>query len=173
MIAVRHPIQQKIDDERAFLDQLIRQFPALHDEWKARTLRDFRQQAAKIAEGDVEEERDIFRSLSDGLGPYDLVPHTFHAAMLVMVLAYYDTIVQLLCHQGKQKPRLESLCCAKSVELSPAQKADMSFLNNVIRPIRNHLVHNNSSADFKRENNTLKKIARSTPDCPWTTACSP
>lgn len=56
MIAVRHPIQQKIDDERAFLDQLIRQFPALHDEWKARTLRDFRQQAAKIAEGDVEEE---------------------------------------------------------------------------------------------------------------------
>lgn len=160
MIAVRHPIQQKIDDERTFLDLLICLFPTLHNEWKARILRNFRQQASETANGDEEVERTIFRSLSDGLEPHDFVPHTFHAAMLVMVYAYYDTIAHLLCNQGRQKPQLEALCRAKDIELSPDQKADISFLNNVICPIRNHLVHNNSSADSKSERDTLEKICK-------------
>lgn len=117
MIAVPHPIRRFIDDECMFLELLIRQFPALHDEWKTKTLKEFEEQAAEVAEGDDEVRLDA----------YDCTTDTFRSAMLVMAYSYYDTAVQLLCRNTKKLTPLEFLCVSKQILIERRCKRISTF----------------------------------------------
>lgn len=151
MIAVPHPIRRFIDDECTFLELLIRQFPALHDEWKTKTLKEFEEQAAEVAEGDDEVRLDVYRSLANGLDAYDCTTDTFRSAMLVMAYSYYNTAVQLLCRNTKKLTTLEFLCVSKQILIEKEVQEDIDFLDNLVRPLRNHLVHNNRPDDVKKQ----------------------
>lgn len=166
MIAVPHPIRRFIDDECTFLELLIRQFPALHDEWKTKTLKEFEEQAAEVAEGDDEVRLDVYRSLANGLDAYDSAADTFHSAMLIMVYSYYETVVHLLYQKAKRVPPLAKLCEANNIRLNKERQDDLDFLYNVIRPVRNHFVHNNrpDTAEDSKEMEQLKAICQTRQD---------
>lgn len=166
MIAAPHPIRRFIDDECTFLELLIRQFPALHDEWKAKTLKEFEEQAAEMADGDEEVRLSIYHSLANGLDDYDCAADTFHSAMLIMVYSYYETVVHLLYQKAKRVPPLAKLCEANNIRLNKERQDDLDFLYNVIRPVRNHFVHNNrpDTAEDSKEMEQLKAICQTRQD---------
>lgn len=151
MIAVPHPIRRFIDDECTFLELLIRQFPALHDEWKTKTLKEFEEQAAEVAEGDDEVQLEVYRSLANRLDAYDCTTDTFRRAMLVMAYSYYDTALQLLCRNTKKLTPLEFLCVSKQIPIEKEVQEDIDFLDNLVRPLRNHLVHNDRPDDVEKQ----------------------
>lgn len=156
MIAVPHPIRRFIDDECTFLELLIRQFPALHDEWKSKTLKEFEEQAAEVAEGDDEVQFDVYHSLANGLDAYDCTTDTFRRAMLVMAYSYYDTAVQLLCRNTNKLKPLEFLCVSNQIPIEKEVQEDIDFLDNLVRPLRNYLVHNNRPDDIKKQKGQWK-----------------
>lgn len=127
MIAVPHPIRRFIDDECTFLELLIRQFPALHDEWKSKTLKEFEEQAAEVADGDDEVQFDVYHSLANGLDAYDCTTDTFRRAMLVMAYSYYDTAVQLLCRNTNKLKPLEFLASASKFPSKRRCKRILTF----------------------------------------------
>lgn len=166
MITVPHPTKRFIDDERTFLEFLIQQYPKLHDEWKAKTLKEFEKQADEVAEGDEEVRLDVYHSLASGLDEYDSAADTFHSAMLIMVYSYYETVVHLLYQKAKRVPPLAKLCEANRIRLNKERQDDLNFLYNVIRPVRNHFVHNNrpDTAEDSKELEQLKAICQARQD---------
>ena len=166
MIAVPHPTKRFIDDERTFLELLIQQYPKLHDEWKAKTLKEFEKQADEVAEGDEEVRLDVYHSLASGLDEYDSAADTFHSAMLIMVYSYYETVVHLLYQKAKRVPPLAKLCEANRIRLNKERQDDLDFLFNVVLPVRNHLVHNNrpDSTENNKRIEQLKAICQARQD---------
>lgn len=166
MIAVPHPTKRFIDDERTFLELLIQQYPKLHDEWKAKTLKEFEKQADEVAEGDEEVRLDVYHSLASGLDEYDSAADTFHSAMLIMVYSYYETVVHLLYQKAKRVPPLAKLCEANRIRLNKERQDDLDFLFNVVLPVRNHLAHNNrpDSTENNKRIEQLKAICQARQD---------
>lgn len=164
MFAIRHEMRIKIDDQKQFLGFMLATYPGMVEQWENSMVEKFKQEAKEAAAGDSDIEHDYFSQCCRCLDDTGMCIPLFYNTMLVMAYSYYESMLgRILDYEVKNKKDnaekiLDSICKLRDIELSKARKADVAFMRNTVRILRNQICHNNNGTPT--EDDELKKIAQ-------------
>ena len=164
MFAIRHEIRAKIDDQKQFWDFMLATYPVMVEQWENSMVDKYKQESKEVAAGDPDIEQDYFSQLCRCFDDTVMCLPLFYNTMLVMAYSYYESMLgRILDYEVKKKKGnaeklLDSICKLRDIKLSKDRKADVAFMRNAVRILRNQICHNNNGTP--KDDEALKKIAK-------------
>ena len=160
-----HPIKARIYQQSIVIEHLITDYPSMRKMWTDNIAMQLRQDAKSIADGDLEIEREEYSKMLDcflSSREYDCV---FYNSMLILVYAFYeDILTAIYANEGYlvpgNSPQIKDLIKRKGFSLSVETQANVDYLYNKVRILRNAITHNTWNNNIKSENkDVITKLA--------------
>ena len=164
--SVMHPIKARIYWQSLVIEHLITDYPSMRKEWNEKISLQLRQDAKSIANGDLEIEREEYSKMLDCFLSSREYDCAFYNSMLILVYAFYeDILTAIYANEGYlvsgNLPPIKDLIKSKGISLSVETQANVDYLYNKVRILRNAITHNTwNNNNIKSENkDVITKLA--------------
>ena len=152
--SVRNPILARIEDNMSFIKSLLDNYPTLLTAWEKNQQKIFQKQADKIANGDQEVRKTILNDFYTAFDNVEDMKNLFYQSVFLMAYSYYDASLGLF--EGSIRNNVIKNKC-KHLHLKKETLKNISFIYNTVRPLRNHICHNNSGS-YDKDMRIMMKI---------------
>lgn len=157
VIAVRHPMIAKVDDQASFLNTLLNEYPKFLNEWGNKLEKEFEQIAKDNSDGDRDVESTIYSSLCSAFKDDEERMNMFYQSVFLMCYSYYESCVAQLSKSANVKETIHAICKSKRISLSEDALQAIDYLQNDMKDLRNNICHNNFGT--YRKTNSLKRLS--------------
>ncbi|MBO4614100.1 MAG: hypothetical protein J5709_03205 [Bacteroidales bacterium] len=144
------------------LEKLICQYPKLLEDWNKDLFAQLKNEAIQEACGDKEVEESIFSEKTKTLDDEEDLKNIFYQSMLLMVVAYYESVVTLFAKHANSGEIIKAICSKKNIELSKESLDDVEYIDEEVNALRNNVCHNNSGTP--RKTDVLQRISNNSKD---------
>lgn len=141
---------------------MILQYPNLLDRWEKEQIDSFEQEAVRYACGDKEIETQTLNSMIGSLDNDIDLKNLFYQSMLLMVIAFYDSVVALFAKRTNTAEHIKAICKKKNIILSTDASNCVNIFDTDVNTLRNNVCHNNFGTP--RKTDVLQQLARTYPE---------
>lgn len=165
MFAIRHPLTAMIQDRKIYIEALITDFPNMKASLYAKIRDGAIQWATDIAEGDLDIKNEEYEKYVNAYEESRDFDNLFYQAMLIIVYAYYDSVVERLCKESNidtSGDRIKKLCQNHNISLSKSAQDCKTYIYENMKLLRHDVVHNNAGTLANLD--TINNIAQICPE---------